>query len=356
MGKVRYFELNDIEQVIELNIKSFVRSKDLSRELQYEIFREVCFNNPWYNDKVRSLVYEDSKGNIKGFLAVIPRDFIFMGQPILVGVAQHLMVDQVPLASLQLFKEFFSGPQDLSITDMAVDIGKPLWERLGGTTIYLQSIYWRRPLKILSFLNLMFFPSIYEKKYLYPITSLLRYIDNLISKVPISYVKFRNTGFLLETFDEHDFLSNLENFIKDRSLKPLYTHKSISWLFRRLELETRFGEFQKVKVLDKDRNLLGWFLYNLLRNGTSNVIQIVAYEHTFERVLNALFYDASSKGTVELVGRLDPYNMKTLFNSKCLFMPGRNWMLAHSNNRDIINSLHNNNVFFSRLEGDLWFL
>lgn len=356
MGKVRYIELSDIEQVVDLNIKSFVRSKDLSREQQYDLFKEVCFNNPWYNDQVRSLVYEDSNGNIKGFLCVIPKHFVFEGLHIVVGVAQHLMVDQVPMASLQLFKKFLSGPQDLSITDMAVDIGKPLWERLGGNTIYLHSIYWRKPLRMLSFLSSMTLTGIYQKKCFYPVKSLLRVADNVMSKIPSSYVKFKNSSFLLDELDEKDFLSYIENFINGKSLRPIYNNKSISWLFSRLKNETRFGEFQKIKVLDPEGNLLGWFLYNLLKDGTSNVIQIVAYDHSMELVLKALFYDAFSKGAIELVGRLDPKYMKIYFNSRCLFMPGRNWMLAHSRNKNIINSLHNNDMFFTRLEGDLWFL
>lgn len=356
MGKVRKFEISDIEQVIDLNIKSFKRSKDLSREQQYEIFKEVCFNNPWYNDNVRSLVYEDSNGRIKGFLGVIPRSFNFHGENILVGVSQHLMVDQVPLASLQLFKEFLAGPQDLSVTDMAVDIGKPLWERLGGETIYLHSIYWRKPIKVLSFFSSMVLPHAYNRKYFAPVKLMLQLAERATAKIPISILKFDNSGFLLKILYENDFLQNIESFQKNKSLIPVYNANSLSWLFRRLSNEKRFGEFQKVKVLSEKDELLGWFLYNLLKDGTSHVLQIVANDNTIETVLKALFYDAYSKGAIELLGRLDPGFMKTFFDHKCLFMPGRNWMLAYSRNKEIINSLHNNNVFFTRLEGDLWFL
>lgn len=356
MGKVRKFEINDIEQVVDLNIKSFVRSKDLTRNEQYELFKEVCFNNPWYDEEVRSLVYEDSNGRIKGFLCVIPKKFKFNGEDILVGVSQHLMVDQVPLASLQLFREFFSGPQDLSITDMSVDIGKPLWERLGGSAIYLHSIYWRKPLRILSFLGLMLFKNIYSKKYFFPVKVFFKVSDYAVSKIPSTFLRIKNDGVLLEKLDENDFLSNIELFMKGKSLIPVYNTNSISWLYKRLRAEKRFGKFQSIKVLSIDGDLLGWFLYNLLKDGTSHVIQVVAHNHSVNKVYQALFYDAFSKGSIELVGRLDPNLSRMLFVSKCFFMPGRNWMLAYSRNKEIINSLHSNNAFFTRLEGDLWFL
>ncbi|RCK72838.1 MAG: hypothetical protein IGBAC_0330 [Ignavibacteriae bacterium] len=355
MGRVRKFELEDIEQVIDLNIKSFVRSKDLSREVQYEIFKEVCFNNPWYNEEVRSLVYEDSNGKIKGFLGVVPRKFHFEGKDILIGVGQHLMVDKVPLASLQLFKEFFAGPQDLSITDMAVDVGRPLWERLGGETIYLHSIYWRKPLKPISFALLMTKPKLYNARVFLPIRSIFKIADYILSRPSFSQQKFGLNNFELKELEVNDFLINLNRFYEHKSLKPVYDSKSLLWLFERLKNEKRFGEFQKIVVLNKEGIVMGWFLYNLLKNGSSNVLQIVADDQTIETVINALFYHAWCKGAIELIGRLDPEFMRTFFDRRCFFMPGRNWMLAHSRRKEIIDALHSNRAFFTRLEGDLWF-
>ncbi len=352
VGRIRKFKIEDIEQVIDLNIKSFVRSKELSRELQYEIFKEVCFNNPWFNEEISSLVYEESNGRIKGFLGVVPRKFNFEGKEILVGVAQHLMVDQVPLASLQLFKEFFSGPQEFSITDMAVDIGKPLWERLGGATIYLHSIYWRKPLKPISFLFTMLKTNLYNSKLFSPIINVA---DNMLKGMPIFSQKYEEKNFEFNDMEIDDYIMNMDRFFANKSLKPVYDSKSLGWLFNRLKNEKRFGEFQKIIVKNNSGDIMGWFLYNLNKKGSSQVLQIVANDHTIGAVLDALFYHAFKNGSVELIGRLDPQFMKNFFDRKCLFMPGRNWMLVHSKRKDIINALNSNNAFFTRLEGDLWF-
>lgn len=356
MAKVRFFEKNDIEQVIDLNIKSFPRSVYLSRDEQYKKFLGICFENPWYHDSVRSLVYEDNNGKIKGFLGVVPKKFRFYNDEILVGVGQHLMVDMVPLASFQLFKTFFSGPQDLSITDMAVDIGKSIWEKLGGQVIYSYSVYWRRIFKPLSFLYLLKKEREYKNITEDFLLEMFNIVDKIIYKLPIAYFKIpQKPDVELENMNTKDFLENFDSFIGSKVLKPIYDNHSLEWLFKQLQNEKRFGEFQKIVVIDRNENIVGWFLYNLFKHGRSQVLQIVAKGQTIDVVLEALFYHAWKNGSVELVGRIDPYFMKKFLEKKCLSMPGQQWMLTYSRNKELINALHSGEAFFTRLEGDLWY-
>lgn len=356
MGKVRTFTIQDIPQVIDLNTKLFPNSSSLSRDKQNYLFQEICFQNPWFDTEISSLVYEESDGRVTGFLCVVPRQFLFKGQLIKVAVSQHLMVDKTALASVQLFKKFLEGPQNLSITDMAIDLAKPIWSRLGGTTIYTHSIYWCRVLRPISSAS-RFLKK--EKSVLHSsakINPLWATIDSIVNKIPVEFFKFKLPDVKSEELTTDEFLNSLPNFHKNKKLVPEYSVDSLSWIFTRLSQEERFGKFQKILLRDKDKNILGWYIYNLKRKGRSEVIQIAARKDSINTILDHLFYNAWKSGSIELYGRLDPQFLEEFRNKYCLFVPGKNWMLAHSRNPEIINALHSDEAHYTRLEGDLWFL
>lgn len=356
MGKVRPFNIQDIPQVIDLNIRLFSGSSGLSRQRQEFLFSEVCFRNPWHHPDISSLVYEENDGRVTGFLCVVPRHFSFDGQTITVAVGQHLMVDRTALASVQLFKKFLEGPQDLSITDMAIDLAKPIWNRLGGTTIYTHSVYWRRVLKPFSFASSFLKKEKSSSHSFTKINPLWSTLDSVVNQLPSNILHFKLPNVIIEELTTDEFLQNHHQFYKDKKLFPIYTVDSLNWLFTRLTQEERFGVFQKTLVRDTENRILGWYLYNLKQKGRSEVLQILARKDTINTILDHLFYDAWKKGSIELCGRLDPQFTKEFGNKYALFMPGRNWMLAHSRNPEIINALHSNEAHHTRLEGDLWFL
>src|SRR5262249_1952805 len=106
--------------------------------------------NPWYDETIPSLVYQDNNERIVGFLGVIPRRMSLNGQPVRIAVTNSFMVEpgsRSTLAAVQLLRELFSGPQDLSMTDAANDSSRKIWERLGGTVVFSYSIRWTRPLR-----------------------------------------------------------------------------------------------------------------------------------------------------------------------------------------------------------------
>src|SRR5262249_60171977 len=72
------------------------------------------------------------------------------GRPIRAATSMHFMVEpgsRSTLAGVQLLKTFFSGPQDLSLTDTAGAVGRKIWEGIGGDTALAYSINWTRLLR-----------------------------------------------------------------------------------------------------------------------------------------------------------------------------------------------------------------
>src|SRR5690242_1417787 len=157
--RVRPFAADDIPQVAELHRGIYredeERSPELERSYRY-FFEEVYLNNPWYDDKLRSLICEDGNGKVIGFLGVMPRPMRVNGRPIRAALSSMFMVDanhRMGLAAVQLLKGFLAGPQDLSYTDESTSPSRKLWERLGGVTSMLYSMHWTRPIRPAGLLN-----------------------------------------------------------------------------------------------------------------------------------------------------------------------------------------------------------
>src|SRR5262249_30690096 len=158
-ARIRTLASIDVAQVARLHHSLYRSGEEYSRdiELAYKLFfHDVYLGNPWYEQQLSSLVYEEADGKITGFLGVMPRSMRIGGRPIRAAISSMFMVEpnsRSSLAAVQLMKTFISGPQDLSLADEATEGARALWERLGGHTSTLNSIYWTLPLRPASFLN-----------------------------------------------------------------------------------------------------------------------------------------------------------------------------------------------------------
>src|SRR5262245_30961805 len=156
MKQIRPFVRDDIPQVADLHQRVFrIRGKPNQRphspelsQAYAEYFEEIFLRNPWYDEALPSLVYQEPTGRITGFLGVMPRRMSLNGQLIKVALSsQFIVAPDSRSAGAILLKTFLAGPQDLSLTDEANSLSRELWERLNGAAALLYSIHWTRPLR-----------------------------------------------------------------------------------------------------------------------------------------------------------------------------------------------------------------
>jgi len=131
-ARIRPFASDDVGQVARLHHSLYRCSEDYSRDMDLayaSFFHDVYLGNPWYEEELSSLVYEDADGKITGFLGVMPRSMRIDGRPVQAAVSSMFMVEpnsRSSLAALQLMKAFMSGPQDLSLADEATEGARKL--------------------------------------------------------------------------------------------------------------------------------------------------------------------------------------------------------------------------------------
>lgn len=354
MGKVRPFVKDDIPQVEDLHSRAFADST----KPPSAYFEEVFFRNPWFDEAIPSLVYEQNDGKIIGFLGVMPRPLSFKRQTIQAAIASQFMVDpssRTTMAGLQLLKTFFAGPQDLSMTDLANDAGRKVWEVFKSQTVWSYSMRWQRTLRPTAS---RYMQSLLRKWK--PLTPVARASGPLYSM--LDSVAERTRGKRLRPvvpqaseveINEQMMVAHGPEFFGSQSLQPEYDECSLQWLLERAAGKKRYGTLQKVGVRNGAGDLIGWYIYYLNPQGSGRVLQIAAKQNASHEVLDSLFYHAWRRGGTALRGWLEPRLITTLAAKPHLsYDLSKYWMLVHARDRELQFEIHRGNAFLTQLEGE----
>jgi hypothetical protein len=360
MSGVRPFvKETDMPQVADLHRLVFGRGQRASPgqlDPHQEYLGEVFLNNPWRDDALPSLVYEDDDDRIIGFLGVMPRPMVMNGRRLRVAISSQFMVhpQRRGRVGLQLVRAFFSGAQDLSITEGG-DLLRTIWEGLGGTTLLLYSVRWTRPLRpgryVLSFLKRHGTASMVALA----VTPLCIAVEKTLGQLgqrPFHPPAPDTAG---EELTENALLAGLTEVARCRSLRPQYDERSAQWLFTALTNKKDRGRFRKVLVRDTAGAAAGWYLYYLKPAAISEVVQVAARDGAMSTVLGHLFHDAWTQGAVAVSGQLDPGFIPAFSDGRCLMHGGGgSWILAHSRWPELLAPIQRGDAFLTRLEGEWW--
>jgi hypothetical protein len=354
MGHVRPFIEEDIPQVAGLHSRIFRTGDSSSLQLQQayrSYFGQIFLHNPWNDSTLPSLVYEEANGDIVGFLGVQPRRMSMNGRPVRAVVSSQFIVDPASrstLAGLQLLKTFFAGPQDMSITDEANAVSRKLWEGHGGTTALLYSLYWLRLLQPAQFLSHRMLPAALTHVF----SPLSRLADAIIARMPFSPFRQSESGVYGEELSQEVLISCLSKFSWGCSLRPVYDDRSLEWLMNVLAQNASPGALQKIAVYNRDRKIIGWYLYQLTADGLGEVLQIGAEPNSMAMVLGHLFHHAWRQGATALSGRIEPRFMQQFWEKNSVYQYRGYWMLIHSKQPELLEAIQRGDAFLTRLEGE----
>jgi len=358
MGPIRPLVEDDIPDVADLNWKVLHGQDGPSPPALRSYLQELFLHNPWWNEALPSLVYQDHKGKIAGFLGVVPRRMLARGRPICVAFGSNFVVhpdNRSTLAGLHLVRAFLAGKQDLSISDSANDLTRKVLTRVGFSTALLYSIHWSRPLR----------PSLYT---LYAMSrlrtstfsgsfrgvcrSFCRVVDAIAARMPRSPLRQSAPAISGEELDVDTLLACLSEFSGSQALQPEYDRYSLSWLLGFMGERKAYGDIRKVVLRNKDREVIGWYVYYIKRGGVGQVVQVGVRGNSTGDVLDHLFHDAWRHGAIALHGRLEVQFMQELADKSCFFFRRGDWTLVHSRNPELLEIIHSGDAFLTRLEGE----
>lgn len=357
--QIRPFLKEDIPQVADmfqrLLLGDTAPMRLLSPAALPDYFEEIFFQNPWYDESIPSLVYQEKNGKIIGFLGVVPRQMSLLDQPVRVAVSFHFMVEpenRSSMAGVKLLRAFFAGPQDLSLTDGAGDVGRRIWEGVGGATAWAYSLLWTRILQPAHYAVDLLRKRKAFSPFAYAISPLRYLADAAAQRMLPQYFPNAPQQCSEEELDAETLLRHLPQFSKIAALRPVYNEDSLRWLLKHAGQMKLFGDFKTALVRDSSREVIGWFMYYLKPGGMSCVFQFAARKGAINEILDSLFSHARRHGAAAISGRLYPCYMQELSDKRCYFHRDGGWVLIHSNNDKLLDVVQQGNAFLTGLEGE----
>jgi len=360
LDSVREFCRDDICQVAHLWLRVFHRSAARTAKPLEDYFRQIFFDNPWADEGLPSLVYEEPGRGITGFLGVIPRRMVFNGRRIRVAVASQLMVDGRAGAypAAQLMRRLFAGPQDLAFSDGANDFSERLWRACGGDVAMLYSLQWTRILR----------PILYARSLVRArggwhyalaadaLSPVCHALDALLARTGPGSRWLPDCGDCTIVDDPADqgLYAQMRELAAGRRLQPGDDFESFRWLLRRAGEKKMYGDLRRAMVLGPGGEVLGWYLCYVKRGAAAQVLQFGARPRAVQKVLNCLLYRARQEGAVAISGELEPRYTRDLAASRCDFGWAGCAVVAHSRDPELLNAIHRGDAFVSRLEGEWW--
>jgi hypothetical protein len=356
---IRAFEKADIPQVADMFQRLMLSDTPSRRMLPSSelqgYFEKIFFHNPWCDDDLPSLIYQGSDGNISGFLGVVPRRMTFRGRPIRVALSFHFMVEpesRSSLAGVHILRAFFSGPQDLSLTDGAGRLGRRVWEGVGGVAVPLYSLQWTRILRPSQHAIDLLGKRKAFSPFVGALTPFSHLADAAAAKMLPRHFPQADSQHLEEVLDPHTMLEYLPQFSKSEALQPVYDDYSLQWLLNQADQMKSYGALKKVLVRDKKLEVIGWYMYYLNHGGTSTVLQLVAKKGLVNDILDHLFDHARRHGATSLYGRIEPRYMQEMSDKHCYFNCEGGWTMVHSNDKDLLHAIQRGDSFLTSLEGE----
>jgi hypothetical protein len=361
MNSIRSFEKEDIPDVVEMFQRLLLKDNPSRRNLPIGKlaghFENIFFNNPWYDPEITSLVSMGKGGKVNGFLGVVPRPMSLSGRPIRVAVSLYHMADpenRSPMTGIQLLKTFFSGPQDLSLTDGAGESGRRIWVGVGGTQSPLYSLQWERIFRPARFAV----EALTRRRMLAPFERALSPAANLADSVTArffsGYFPPADDSYIEEELDLKVMIELLPHFYQDQALQPVYRAHTLQWIIDQAEQFRSHGALKKVMIRNAKREVVGWYLYYAKTGRRCPVLHIAAKKEARNDILSHLFDHARRHGATALFGWVNPKYIHEIANQHCFFRLGAG-TLIHSRNEEMLRLFQSGDAAVSRLDGE-WFL
>lgn len=363
---VRRLREDDLPAFSELSHELFL---DAARQLtrgarrcsaarRVEYFRQLFLDNPWLDDELSSLVYEDASGQPMAFLGVIPRAMRLGRERIRVATSTEFIVHPAcrgQLAAIELLRTFLAGPQDASIADNANEPSRRLWLALGGQAAPLYSIGWQRILRPTRYASHAFCDDLPRgallERLLLPLCSLL---DGLARYLPANRVLRPDPAIATEPLDVPALLTCIEAHSAGAALRAEFDCDSLTWLLQMAQQRNGASAWRVRGVRRRDGELLGAYIYFCAADGWAPVVQVYAAPQHLPAVLGQLARDALRDGAIAINGRTDPRGLiASALRYTGVRWPAR-WLLIHSRRPEILTAVQRGDALLTRLDGEWW--
>jgi hypothetical protein len=355
MSEIRSCTRDDIPAVAALFQRTFRDARTPAPASLQFYLRELYLDHPWHDPELASKVYVAEDGSIGGLIGILPLRLTFRGRPLRAAVAGSLMVDKPqenPLAGARLLRAYFTGPQDLSLSDSANTVSLGMWERLGGKAVVAESMEWVRAFRPAATMLALAAEAAPPARLARPLAAAADLVAlrmaHLSSRFapPASPTGDRAT-------DDEELVRLIPEFAESYVVRPAWDAATLRWVLAHMARKERHGPMIARAVLGKDDRPLGCYVYYGRRGGVAFVLQMFSRPETVEPVLDNLLAHAAAQGCVAVRGRTQARLLDALQRRDCVFFR-HNATVAHSANAELMAAIRAGDALITGLAGDGW--
>ncbi len=318
-----------------------------------EHFRQVYFENPWFDPQIAPLVHEEADGRITAVLGTVVRPVLLGNRQGRMAISSEFAVDpdrRNSLVALQLLRQLFNGPQDLTVADQSNEKTLSIWTSLGGIAPPQYSLQWFRPLRpVTAAIKLSG-----RKKRLRPVSQMLAplalMLDALMDRFAGNPLRIDGVNENVRSLEKED-LMQLHRLLSQNHILPEYSPDNANWVLDRIENMRLFAPIHAMSVASEQGKLIGTFIYRLV-SGAAEVIQLAAPAEHFQQVWNQMLIHTRKEGAYMAWGRAHPDHLKNNFDRCCLLRRSGKRTLVHSRHKELEDHFLRGHAFLSGLEGE----
>lgn len=356
MGRIRPLVEDDIPDIAELRRRTFPHSNYASTADLGAHLREMFLDGSWCDDTLASLVYEDARGRVVGFLGVFPRWMVLEGAPVRVAILTQLMVDPAHRGGIgrKLLCECFSGSQDLSLADSANHVGRNVWGKAGGRTALLYSLYWMRPLRPWRYAATGIGGGIAQRLVRALASPAMTVADAAATRLAGSWFRLKAPTLPGTDLSVRMMVEHWPILTRSHSLAAQADEATLEYVLRQLARKHDLGNLERVLVRDGSGAVIGWYVYYVNVGEIGQVVQVAAAADRYGEIFDHMCYRAWKGGVLALQGRVEPHLLSDLEAKRCVIRQTGPWTLVHSANPDVLGAIERGNALISRLDGEFW--
>ncbi len=321
-----------------------------------QLYPKLFLRTPTYRSDICGLVSAGTEGRLTGMIAMGARPMLCDGRPITAAIGADLYVAKdarKSMAGFALMKGLLNGPQDVTISDVANDKTRQLWERLGGFVASGWNINWigiLRPCRLVA-------DMVQERRAGRVPGGILKTISPVLDRFAPDSLRCNvpsvRTALRESTLTSVEFSQHILELTCEESVQPVYSASSAAWMWQRLPyLSPDSGSVSAVTVRNRNGRLLGWYIYTLNPGGIARVAQIAARSADAEAVVNHLFARVFAEGAAAVAGRMQPRFQQLLIDRGCLLRGRETYTLIHSRDPDITDAFRSGRAWLSVLDGE----
>jgi hypothetical protein len=320
-----------------------------------QYFERTFFDCPWADPEIPPLVYEGEGGRIVGFLGSHVRRLRLDGHAIRLACGGQLVVEpqaRTMAAGAFLFRAYLAGPQDVTITDGALENLRRMWEASGGETALLKSVVWTRTLQPVRYGGDYVLERLKRPALARRLRPLWRALDRLVPGPVKHRLRPTKPPTSEEPLTPRALLEHAPLVRTSLRCYPDYDEPFLGWLFHEMaEVKSR-GTLVRALVRDNRGQVIGWYVY-YLQDGISQVMHVAAKKGATGDVLDLLLHHAYVNGSAAVRGRLEPQLLGPLSERRCILSFDGS-ALIHSKAAATLGVFLSSQCLLTRMDGEAW--